>query len=189
MKLAARAALVGLIALAPLPPVGADQGSGIGMLNAAQVGSRDGRQCYPRIVSTQGGSQGPRASQSLLSPGNLNCVEARYRGELEVEVELCDGRPVMLRGIAVERSAFANGREKTFGAHLTYQLVYDGETRSPPQSFRGGNRYRTAAFAPQRVTHAIVTLQSRHTPGPPIAQRLCSISFDMQPAHSESGLD
>lgn len=176
--LASRVALVALVSLIAPGSVVSGQNAGIAMLRSAQVGSRDGRQCYPKIVSTQG-SQGSRAGQHLLSPGNLNCVEARYRGELEVQVELCDGRPVMLRGIQVERSAFANGKEKTFGAHLSFQLVYDGETRSPPQSFSSGNRYRTASFAPQSVTHAIVTLQSRHTPGPPITQRLCSITFDM----------
>ena len=110
-------------------------------------------------------------------PGNVNCLEAQYQGTLEVTVELCGGRTATLRGISAERTAFANGRERTWGADMYYQLSYDGRNLSPAMSLnQGNNRHRQVSFPPQQVSHVVIGLISRRTFGAQIYQRLCSIS-------------
>jgi hypothetical protein len=176
-KHAAKAALIGF-ALASLTTAWAGEVAGDGAVELAQFGPSGGRRCHPRIVWTSGGAGG-QPGPDLLVPGNINCVQAQYGADLEIGVELCDGRPATLRGITVVReSVTEDGRPRTFGANVFFQFVDNEDRRSPRQSIIHNNRIRQISFPPQQVTRVVVGVAGLRTRGYPIFQRICSIGLD-----------
>jgi hypothetical protein len=118
-------------------------------------------------------------SQALLTPGNMNCIEAQYGGVLEVEVELCDGREASLRGISLERNGFANGRRWSSNPPVSYELTYGDGTKSIPQPLGRGFGRRNVSFPAQSVRAVGIQIPSRYTRGYEIYEQLCSIGFTL----------
>lgn len=142
-----------------------------------RVQSPGKRICEPRISQGSGIQRG-KVSQALLKVGNVACVEAQYGGELRVEVTLCDGREVELRGIGIERYGFANGRRRSSNPAVTYELIYK-DTQSLPRPLGHGHRGRGVSFPAQSVTGVVITVPS--DPGyNQINEQLCSIAFDIE---------
>ena len=134
--------------------------------------------CRPRVIDVRG-AQGGEATSSLFQPGNTNCLEAQFGGELQVDVELCGGDPETISGINVEnQSVTAEGRHRTWGVRVFYQLASaQGRLSLIQQMDSRGSRYHSARFPPQSARGVRISLPSRRTVGYPIYMRLCSMSF------------
>lgn len=148
------------------------------LVQKAQLQSPAYRSCRPRLVRATGIQRG-NPSQALLVPGNINCIEAQYGGVLEVEVELCEGREASLRGIALERNGFANGRRWSSNPPVSYELTYGDGTRSIPQPLGRGFGRRNVSFPAQSVRSVSIQIPSRYTRGYDTYEQLCSIGFSM----------
>lgn len=144
-----------------------------------QVQSPGKRICEPRI--SQGSSpQRGKVSQALLTVGNVACVEAQYGGDLRVEVTLCDGREVGLRGIGIERNGFGNGKRRPTAPAITYELIYTDDNKSLPQPLgRGYRERRGVSFPTQSVTGVVITVTSEPNYNQ-FNEQLCSIAFDIE---------
>ena len=145
--------------------------------NFLEAQSPSARSCRPRIARGSRPQRGA-VSQALLTVGNVACVEVPYGGELRVEVSLCDGLEVGLRGISVERNGFAYGRRYSSSPAISYELIYGSGDRTLPQPLGHGYRgIRSVSFPPQKVTGLIVSVPSRQNYNQ-INEQLCSIAVD-----------
>lgn len=143
------------------------------------VHSSEARICEPRIARASGVQRG-NASQVLLKAGNVACVEAQYGGQLRVEIMLCDGDEVDLRGIGIERNGFANGRRMASSPAILYELIYKNGSESLPQPLgRGYSGRRGVSFPAQTVTGVMITVPSEANYNQ-VNEQLCSIVFDVE---------